>query len=147
MFGWLRDKRRERLREAPFPERWLELIEEYVPHYEALSALERQVLQDDTRIFVHEKHWEGCGGLELTEEMQVAIAAQASLIALNLERKYYPNVLSVLVYPSPYRARVRTVGPMGVVTEGYSHRLGEAWQAGPVVLSWSDVQRGGLRHK
>lgn len=142
-FEWLKNRKRDKLREAPFPERWLAYLEASVPHYAALTEPEQQVLQDDTRIFLHEKHWEGCGGLQLTEEMQVVISAQASLLSLNLERKYYPNVLSVLVYPSTYRARVRTVGPAGVVTEGYSHRLGEAWETGPVILSWQDVQTGG----
>lgn len=143
MFGWLREWTRERLRQAPFPERWEEWVEAHVSHYRYLSPVEQQVLQDDLRIFIHEKHWEGCGGLELTEEMQVIIAAQASLIALNLERKYYPNVLSVLVYPAAYRVKVRKVGPMGVVTESYEHRLGEAWTQGPVVISWADAQSGG----
>lgn len=144
MFGWLREKNRERLRQAPFPERWVEWVEEHVSHYRYLSPLEQQVLQDDLRIFIHEKRWEGCGGLELTEEMQVIIAAQASLMALSLERKYYPNVPTVLVYPAAYRVKVRKVGPLGVVTESYEHRLGEAWDRhGPVVISWADAQTGG----
>ena len=34
-----------------------------------------------------------------------------------------------------------SVGP-GVVREGVSVRLGEAWQHGPVILSWDDVLHG-----
>lgn len=143
MFGWLRERARDRIREAPFPERWQEYLDVNVRHYRYLSPIESEVLREDLRIFIREKHWEGCGGLVLTEEMQVTIAAQACLISLCLERKYYPNVLSVFVYPSAYRVRAKTVGPGGVVTEGPSTRLGEAWHAGPVVLSWSDVQGGG----
>lgn len=142
MLEWLRNLKRDRLRDAPAPERWLEWFPERVPHYRSLSELEQQVLQDDTRILIAEKYWEGCAGQEITEEIQFTIAAQASLVSLNLERKYYPNVLSILVYPAAYRVRSRVVGPGGVVTEGYSHRLGEAWQVGPVILSWDDVRRG-----
>jgi Mlc titration factor MtfA (ptsG expression regulator) len=134
---------RERLREAPFPEAWREYLERNVPHYTFLSELEQEVLQGDLRVFIAEKHWEGCGGLTLTDEIQVTIAAQACLLTLCLPNNLYPNVRTILVYPATYVAPERTVGPAGIVTEGESVRLGEAWHEGPVILSWSDVVSGG----
>jgi len=134
---------RERLRTAPFPEAWLEYLEANVPQYTALSVTEREVLQGDLRVFIAEKQWEGCGGLELTDEIRVTIAAQACLLTLCLPNNLYPNVRSIFVYPTAYVAKTQTVGPAGVVTEEESVRLGEAWQDGPVVLSWSDVKSGG----
>jgi Mlc titration factor MtfA (ptsG expression regulator) len=143
LFQWLRERARERIRQAPFPDRWLAYLDANVTHYRALSVHEREVLQDDLRIFMAEKHWEGCGGLTLTDEIQVSIAAQACLLTLNLPQKYYPNVLSIFVYPSDYWARERHVDASGVVTEGASRRSGEAWHRGPVVLSWQEARAGG----
>lgn len=134
---------REQLRIAPFPEAWREYLETNVPHYTYLSETEREVLQGDLRIFIAEKYWQGCGGLELTDEIQVTIAAQACLITLCLPDNLYPNVRSIFVYPTAYVAQEQAVGPDGVVTEGESVRLGEAWHEGPIVLSWADVQSGG----
>lgn len=139
---WFRDRQRKQLREAPFPEVWLHYLQANVPHYGFLSESEQEALRADLRVFVAEKHWEGCGGLTLTDEMKVTIAAQACLLTLDLPQDYYPNVRSILIYPSTYRARVREMGPDGTVTEGISGRLGEAWRDGPVVLSWDDVRAG-----
>lgn len=134
---------REQLRTAPFPEAWLEYLERNVPHYAYLSETEREVLQGDLRVFILEKYWQGCGGLTLTDEIQVTIAAQACLLTLCLPNNLYPNVRTIFVYPSTYVAPERSVGPDGVVTEGESVRLGETSHAGPVVLSWSDIVSGG----
>ena len=133
---------RNSIRTAPFPARWEEHLHKNVPHYAYLSETEREVLQGDLRLFIADKHWEGCGGLELTDEIQVTIAAQACLLTLCLPHNLYPNVRSIFVYPSTFVARRRTVGPDGVVTEGEQARLGEAWRNGPVVLAWSDVSEG-----
>lgn len=140
-FGWQQD--RERIRTAPFPDPWLEYLETNVPHYTYLSETEQDMLRGDLRLFIAEKHWEGCGGLELTDEVQVTIAAQACLLTLCLPNNLYPKVQSIFVYPAAYAAPTRSVGPAGVVTEGVSFRLGEAWHTGPVVLSWQDAKAGG----
>ena len=144
LFHWLRERRREKVRSAAFPERWLDYLRENVPHYTYLSDYEQEALRDDLRVFMTEKYWEGCGGLTLTDEIRVTISAQACLLILCLPRDYYPNVRSILVYPAGYRARDLAVNPAGVVTEGESHRLGEAWHDGPVILSWTDAKAGGV---
>ena len=45
---------------------------------------------------------EGCGGLELTDEIRLTIAAQACLLLLHRETDYYPQLSAILVYPSTY---------------------------------------------
>ena len=143
IFDWFREHRRKELLEEPFPSEWAQFIEENVAHYGYLAAEERGRLRDLVRIFVDEKNWEGCGGLEITEEIKATVAAQACLLLLGLEHNYFANVESILVYPAGYVAKGRTVGLDGVVEEGPSQRLGEAWQTGPVILSWLDVKTGG----
>ena len=76
--SWLRRHRREKLLSGPFPPEWLTFLQTNVRHYRYLSEPEKRSLRDDLRIFRAEKHWEGCAGLVLTDEMKVTISAQAS---------------------------------------------------------------------
>ena len=112
-----------------------------MPYYRLLSDGEQQELRDLIRVFLSEKQFEGCGGLEMTDEVRVTIAAQACILLLNREHNYYAGLRSVLVYPSSYLAPSKSVDPAGVVHEGDESRLGEAWLRGAVILSWDDVRR------
>jgi Mlc titration factor MtfA (ptsG expression regulator) len=111
--------------------------------YATLSEPEQSRLRDDLRVFVSEKYWEGCGGLTITEEIQVTVAAHACLLLLGLEHDYFGRVLSVLVYPSSYRDPGEHRREIGVVDEGGEGREGEAWYRGPVVLAWDVVRAEG----
>lgn len=111
----------------------------------ALDARGRRRIEDDLRVLVEEKEWEGCGGLEMTDEIRVTIAAQACLLILNIEHDYFNRVTSILVYPAAYKT-MPSRGPDGVVREGQTN-LGEAWLRGPVVLSWDDARHGALDPK
>lgn len=142
MFGTLRKWRRERLDKLPFPAEWLGILRERVPYYDLLSCDEQDQLRKLIRVFMAEKEFEGCGGLEMTDEIRVTIAAQACILLLNREHDYYAGLHSILVYPSSYRAPAKFVDPVGVVHEGDQGRLGEAWLRGAVILSWDDVRRG-----
>jgi MtfA peptidase len=143
LFGLLKNLRRKELRAAPFPERWEEILRQNVSHYRRLDTDEREKLRGDLRVFMAEKDWEGCRGQEITDEVQVTIAAQACLLTLHLDGEPYPNVSSVLVYPAGYVAPERAIRPGGIVDERKSHRIGEAWSHGPIVLSWADALEGG----
>jgi Mlc titration factor MtfA (ptsG expression regulator) len=63
----------------PCPEHWAAILAENVGHYRLLSEGERARLCGDAQAFVAQKFWEGCGGLDVTEEMQVTIAGQVCL--------------------------------------------------------------------
>jgi Mlc titration factor MtfA (ptsG expression regulator) len=142
MFALFKKRRRDRLRRKAFPPEWLGLLERNVPIYRRLPEADRQELQGHILVFMAEKHFEGCGGLELTDEIRLTIAAHACLLLLHRETDYYPRLISILVYPQAYVARNREPIGGGVVLEGDMVRLGEAWKDGVVVLSWDDVRRG-----
>lgn len=141
MFGTLRKRRRRRFEKLPFPAAWLSILQERVPYYRLLSHDEQTELRKLIRVFLAEKKFEGCGGLEITDEVRVTIAAQACILLLNREHDYYAGLHSVLVYPSSYLAPSKFVDPVGVVHEGDEGRLGEAWLRGAIILSWDDVRR------
>jgi Mlc titration factor MtfA (ptsG expression regulator) len=95
------------------------------------------------QVFLDEVGFEGCGGLEMTDEIRTVIAARACLLVLGSERLVpYPRLTVVLVYPSSWSADDVRQDRGGVVTEGRSHRLGESHARGQVVLSWDDVEAG-----
>lgn len=143
VLSWLLAPRRQRARAAllatPFPPAWLDVLRA-LPFYRQLDERGQARIRDDLRVLIAEKSWEGCGGLQLTDEMRVTIAAQASLLLLSIEHEYYPGVTSILVYPSAFRSMTKA-GPDGVVRPGADH-LGEAWRNGPVVLAWDASRHG-----
>lgn len=141
IFGYLRERRRAKLRAQPFPDEWRAVLARNVPYVSLLNEDERRELEGHVQVFLDEKSFEGCGGLELTDEIRVTVAADACLLLLGRETDYYPELASILVYPSAYRAKVaRAAG--GVVIEGEDARLGESHSRGIVVLAWDDVLRG-----
>ncbi len=140
---WRRLSRRD-LFASPFPEEYRILIRKNVPLYPRLPEVDREKLEGLVRILIAEKNFIGAGGLQLTEEMCVAIAARACLLVLrriNLDDPLYPRLGSVVVYPSGYRAPVQRQEGY-VVIEAEQQRLGESWEHGTIVLSWRAAEQG-----
>ena len=142
LFSWLKQQRRKRILSEPFPDQWFDYLQRNVRFYSHVTEADQKKLRDDLRVFIALKHWEGCGGLELTDEIRVTIAAQACLLSLHLDDEAFDRVVTVLVYPHGYRAVGRQVNRSGLVHEGPEGRLGEAWYRGPVILSWTDALAG-----
>jgi MtfA peptidase len=141
VLGFLKRRRRDRLRAQPVPERWGTILERTMPLYRSLPDDTRRELHGHMHVFLDEKQFEGCGGLDLTEEMEVTIAAQACLLLLNRVTDYYPRLYTILVYPTAYTAPIREERH-SIVTEGEEDRSGEAWEDGVIVLAWEDVLEG-----
>lgn len=147
MISFFRRRRRARLRAAPFPEPWRAVLSRNVPLYAPLPPASRRALEGHVQVLLAEKHFEGAGGLELTDEIRVTIAAHAGLLLLGREpddMDYFPGLVTVLVYPGAYRAPT-TEHRDGIVAEGEQARLGESWHRGVVVLAW-DAARAGARN-
>ncbi len=142
MFGWLTDRRRKRLEEAPFPAGWQTHLDDNVRLFERLTSDQQERLRDLAVVFVDEKSWEGCGGLDMTDEVRITVAAQACVLLLGREHSLYEDVEAILVYPSTMMAPGQRDGL--VVHEGGTAILGQAHGAGgPVLLAWDDVLDGG----
>lgn len=145
LFTWLRRRRRRKLLAEPVPASWRGHLDRNFEHWKLLTPDEQARLLAITRVLVAEKNWEGAGGLALTEEMVVTIAAQAALLLLGLDHDYYRRVQSVVVYPSGYLLPDRAPDRAGVVSETPTPVHGTAHALGAVVLSWRDAREGG-RH-
>jgi MtfA peptidase len=133
-------RRRDRFHQTPLTPEEQAIIDANVPYAAKLSAEDRDELFGLVRLFLDEKHFEGCGGLELTDEMRMTIAAQACILMLHREGEVYPDLTTILVYPEAFRAQtMRREGY--IVTEGEQGRLGESSTRGVVVLAWDHIHR------
>jgi Mlc titration factor MtfA (ptsG expression regulator) len=126
----------ETAQSEPLPSDWIAILESNVFHYRLLSETERSRLSNDARTMIEEKSWEGCGGLSVTDEMKVTIAAQACLMLLGREHDGFSRVISILVYPSGFQAIDDTWQNEGW---GPAALAGQAVYHGPVILAWDIV--------
>jgi hypothetical protein len=139
MFELLRNWRRRRLERARIPEAEWRATVANLPVLNALSAAELERLRDLASLFLRDKTLEPAGGLELAPEMGPLIAAQACLPILNLGLDYYRGWSSVILYPEGFLAHHEYTDPNGLVHSVHRPLIGEAWERGPVILSWTDI--------
>jgi Mlc titration factor MtfA (ptsG expression regulator) len=143
IFGFLKQRRRRWLQAQPFPKEWLVTIRRNVLFFHRLSASDQAELLGHTQVFLAEKRFEGCDGLEITDEVRVTIAAQACLLLLHRKTDYFPRLLTILVYPSTYLAEDRRHVHGHVWQEGKMARLGETGRwLDAIVLAWDAVKSG-----
>jgi len=141
--GFLKQRRRRNLKEKPFPASWRSIITRNFPMFRRLSPADQVELLGHVQVFLAEKHFEGCGGLEVTDEMRITIAAQACLLLLHRETDYYPQLTSILVYPSGYTAHETRHLGANIWQDADEYRLGHTGRRlGSLVLAWEDVRRG-----
>ena len=143
LFSWWKNRRRRKILEEPFPPFWETILQEQVKHDSVLSDPDRTKLRQVLRVVLAEKNWEGCRGLELTDEICVTTAALASILILGFDDYYFDNVQTILIYPNAYIVTEEKAIADGVTMQQESDRLGEAHYRGPVILSWAEVQENG----
>ena len=107
-----------------------------LPFLDRLSDAERRRLRELAGQFIAEKEWSGARGLRLTAPMQLSIALQACLPILELGLDAYRGWVGVVVYPGDFLIPRRQMDEAGVVHEYADEVLGEAWEGGPVLVSW-----------
>jgi Mlc titration factor MtfA (ptsG expression regulator) len=145
MFDWWRRLNRAQVLAEAFPEAYRALLLAKVPLARYLTDEEQSKLEALVRVFVSEKNFEGAGGLTVTDEMRVVVAARACLLLLHRVELYsplYPDLASIVIYPSAYQSHERKRDGYLVVEEDEA-RLGESWVRGVVVLAWDSVVAGG----
>ena len=105
-----------------------------------LDAGARRRLRDLTLLFLHEKALEPARGLVLDDAMRVRIALLACQPVLELDLDSYAAFASVIVYPDEFIVDHEYTDEDGVVHRVRAPLSGEAWEQGPVILSWEDAE-------
>jgi Mlc titration factor MtfA (ptsG expression regulator) len=88
------------------------------------------------------KNWEAANGFELTDEMQLLIAAQAALLVLGLSFEHYREVGAIIVHPTTVVLHgPRGAAVPGLMTDAPMPILGQAAHKGPIMIAWDAVRR------
>lgn len=134
-------RKRKRLLAAPLTPEQRKIVAELVPIVRRLPASLLPQLEGKMNLFLDQITFHGNQGLEVTEEMELSIAAQACLPIVN-SPAWYDTLRTILVYPSAFRANHSTHDGF-LVHERDIGSAGESWVRGPVVLSWDHALQGG----
>ena len=148
LVGWLLVRRgrfgpARRMPTEPAPAAWRALIESRVPITRTLTVEEWPRLLGLVQQFLRDKQFEGAGGLEITEEMRLLVAAQACLLILNIDVACYPGVKSIVMYPATFVPKYPLLDGR-IHADPFPHPVplvGEHVR-GAVVLSWESAVRG-----
>lgn len=139
LFTYFKRRRRARLQKQTIPASWTQTLRDNVRYYNVLPSPDRDELHAHMHVFLAEKQFEGCGGLQLTEEIRLTIAAHACTLLLHRQTDYYPHLTSILVYPDAFIVPTHQADGY-LVHEGKEEHLGESWREGTVILAWNEVK-------
>lgn len=134
---------RRTLVHRPIPDAlWSATLERF-PFLAALPPGDAQLLREMSTLFLDRKEFSGAQGLNITDDMAVAIAAQACLPILHLGLDWYDGFVGIVVHADEVVARREVMDEDGVVHHYDEPLSGEAMEGGPVTLSWQDVSEAG----
>jgi Mlc titration factor MtfA (ptsG expression regulator) len=141
--GWRRLREARTLRRRAIPEDLWTLTLARYPFLARRSAEDRSTLRTLATLFLAQKEFTGAHGFEVSDEIAVAIAAQACLPVLRLGLRHYAGFVGIVVHPDEVVARREVIDEDGVVHHYDETLTGEAMEGGPVMLSWRDVETAG----
>ncbi len=142
MLNWLRNLGRRQLDANAIPDNlWLDTLLHY-PFLARRPVAEHLRLRVLVSQFLKKKQFSGAHGLKVTDDMAVAIAAQACLPMLHLGLRWYDDFEGIVVHPGAMLAHREVTDGSGVVHHFSEVLLGEAMNRGPVTLSWQDAASG-----
>ncbi|MGJ8653400.1 MAG: zinc-dependent peptidase [Opitutaceae bacterium] len=128
-----------------FKEEWILTLHNHLPLYGRLPKVLQDTLHHKITHFVCNTRFESRDGLELSDEVILAVSAQACLLVLNHEGDPYPGLHTVVLYPTAFSSTIETIEDDGTCTETTVHCEGESWEDGSVHLAWDSVH-GGARN-
>ncbi|MBS0354084.1 MAG: zinc-dependent peptidase [Proteobacteria bacterium] len=134
---WRRQRAADRMQVAPA--QW-ERIEQTLPFLDFLPAPDRPRLRRLALEFLADKQIHGAEGMNVTDDMLLSIALQACLPILHIGLDAYADWVGIVVYPGDFVIPRSVVDEDGIVHEYDDEVLGEAWEGGPVLLSWFDSE-------
>ena len=145
-------RRRQILRHAIGDALWQSTLRQFA--FLPRNPAHNRRLRELATLFLRRKRFSGAQGLQVTDAMAVAVAAQAALMLLgrslldeqvNANRAFdaldwFDNSVGVVLHPGPMLSLRSTADGSGLVHEGPRVLLGESMAGGPVTLSWADVK-------
>jgi len=121
------------------PVLWRE-VRARVPWVAALDEARDARLQALALKFLRDKAITPLEPLELDEVQRAMLAALCCLPLLEFGAEGLHGWSQLIVYPGAFRAHRSHMDSAGVLHEWEDELAGEAWEYGPLVLSWADVE-------
>ncbi|MFN4115102.1 MAG: zinc-dependent peptidase [Inhella sp.] len=137
--NWRRWRERRLIERHAIPDTlWSATLARYpfLPHHRRLREM--------SSLFLAHKEFHAAGGLQLTDAMAVAVAAQACLPVLELGLGLYQATTTIVLHPAEVVAPRRDRDEGGLVHEWTQELAGEAMDGGPLMLAWSAVEAAAL---
>lgn len=106
----------------------------------ALDAERDLRLQALSARFLRDKTVTPLAGLALDEAQRTLLAALCCLPLLEFGAQGLHGWSQLIVYPDAFRVNRSHVDAAGVLHQWDDTLIGEAWESGPLILSWADVQ-------
>ncbi|MBL0712033.1 MAG: zinc-dependent peptidase [Colwellia sp.] len=137
-----REYQRNKIRNQPFKKEWCQILQQRMPYFRKMPADLQSQLKQHIQVFLAEKSFIGCNGIEITDDIRITVSAQACLLLLNRKTDYYPKLQTILVYPRAFIKEQQSMTSAGVLKVQKMALAGESWDFGKVVLSWQDTVDG-----
>lgn len=138
--GWREERALQR---HAIPDALWETVLAAYPFIASRSPDDLAELRRLASLFLSRKEFHGAQGLEVTDEVAVAIAAQACLPILRLGIEAYDSFVGIVVHPDEVVALREVMDEDGIVHQYDEVLSGEAMEGGPVMLAWADVLNAG----
>ncbi|PZP36641.1 MAG: hypothetical protein DI603_01380 [Roseateles depolymerans] len=103
------------------------------------SDSDRAELRRLASLFLSRKEFHGAAGFQITDEVAVAVAAQACLPVLRLGLQWYDGFVGLVMHEGEVLARREVMDEDGIVHEYDEELAGEAMEGGPLMLAWQAV--------
>ena len=139
--GW--PWRRDRSDRAAVPAPQWRWVHEQHPILAGLSPAEDARLQELVARFLRHKRFEVRGLDQDDAPYRLVVATQACVTILGLGFEWFRGWRTVVLLPREFASQMEETDAGGVVREWEEELAGEAWDEGPIVLSWSDVEESG----
>ncbi|NQD35733.1 zinc-dependent peptidase [Permianibacter sp. IMCC34836] len=112
----------------------------HLPLVTAMPDAAQQQLRELSTLFLAQKAVLPADGFALSTAQQIEIAIWACLPVRQIGLAVYASFHAVIVYPDEFLAPREEIDEAGVVHTGHEQVSGESWDAGPILLSWADVE-------
>lgn len=103
--GWWilrRPLRRWWIAHTPFPSDWHDWLTAHLPFYSRLGDTARRRYERDVQFFMNEQRFEAVGGVEVTDELRLSVAAGAALLLHGRHDWEWPTTRTILFYPNRF---------------------------------------------
>ncbi|AOZ06981.1 M90 family metallopeptidase [Cupriavidus malaysiensis] len=141
---FLRSRSRERkLAHYAIPDAlWVQTVAA-LPFVRRYRPEDLAALRELATLFIAEKEFSTAHELQLSDEMVASVATQACVPILHLGIEWYRGWHGIVLYPGEFVIRKTVEDEIGLVHGVVEEAAGEAWEHGPVILSWPDVSSPG----